>query len=354
MVKKRIVGLDLMRVFLALLVFMFHSRMHFECDYFILNGFVDMGAVAMTGFFMLSGYALYITYSDKELVKMRELKPFYIKRAITILPLYFFIAIVFSICDFILGKAHINEYLILFPVETFCLQSTFSSLFGYIHNGGTWFISCIIICYIIYPFLQTILSQISNRSKIILILILTGILLYAPIVQGYLKLQTIYSNPFYRLLEFTIGILLALINSIEDNKILHICRTKVALIISVVLFVSLVTLGRYLVPLDYMLFNWIAIPCFCAIIIAIGKIQFSYFHDNKVLKYLSSLSFSFFLCQVLPIWMISRKVCDMMDTDNNIIRITVSFSLCFVSAVLIHGFVEIPICKYLNKKYLSK
>lgn len=356
MEKKRIVGLDLMRVAFALLIFMFHSRMHFKCDYGILNEFVDMGAIAMTGFFMLSGYALYITYSDKDLIKLREIKQFYIKRAITILPLYFFIAIVFSICDFIMGKAHIDEYLVLFPVETLCLQSTFSSLFGYVHNGGTWFISCIIICYIIYPFLQTVLSQMTNRSKIVLLLIVAGILLYAPIVRGYFKLQLIYSNPFYRLLEFSIGILLAQINnSATNSRILKFCMTKVSFVISVGLLVSLITLGRYLgLPRDYMLFNWIAIPSFVAIIIAMGKIPFPSLQDNRVLQYLSKISFTFFLCQVLPIWAISRKVCDMIMPDNNMIRIITSFTICVVGAVMIHEFVETPISNFLRKKYLSK
>ena len=52
----RAVGLDLMRISMALLVFMFHSRCHvLHCSYGFLNLFVDMGAVAMTGFFLLSG-----------------------------------------------------------------------------------------------------------------------------------------------------------------------------------------------------------------------------------------------------------------------------------------------------------
>mgnify|MGYP003420872992 FL=1 len=131
----------------------------------------------------------------------------------------------------------------------------------------------------------------SNRSKIVLLLIVAGILLYAPIVRGYFKLQLIYSNPFYRLLEFTIGILLAQINnSATNSRILNFCMTKVSFVISVGLLVSLITLGRYLgLPRDYMLFNWIAIPCFVAIIIAMGKIPFPSLQDNRVLQYLSKI-----------------------------------------------------------------
>ena len=57
----RAIGLDLMRISLALLIFAFHSRIHvLQCNYGLLNGFIDMGAIAMTGFFLLSGYALFL------------------------------------------------------------------------------------------------------------------------------------------------------------------------------------------------------------------------------------------------------------------------------------------------------
>ena len=65
--QNRIVGLDFFRVILAVLVFVFHSNMHFGCDYGIFNHFARMGAIAMTGFFMLSGYAL--TYSYPQVMK---------------------------------------------------------------------------------------------------------------------------------------------------------------------------------------------------------------------------------------------------------------------------------------------
>lgn len=352
--KTRLIGLDLMRVALALLIFMFHSLIHFNCNYYFLNEFVSAGAIAMTGFFMLSGYALYYSYSDKNLITVTEIKPFYIKRAITILPLYFFIAITFTICDFIQGIAHLDEFLVLFPVETLCLQSTFSSLFSYGHNIGTWFISCIVICYAIYPFLQTMISQISNRSRVILLIVLIGILLYAPIVQMFFKLQPIYSNPFYRLLEFTIGILLAQNNcSSIDNKILNLFRNKYMLMFSVVLLVVLISLALHIgIPNNYMLLNWIAIPCFCVMIIALGVIPFSSLKNNRTLAYLSSISFTFFLCQVLPVWTVSGKVCDWIGIDINILKIVVSFLFCVVGAVLIHELVEKPASKLLKEKFL--
>lgn len=351
---QRLPGLDLMRVSLAFLIYLFHSKIHFKCDYYFLNDFVEVGAIAMTGFFLLSGYALYISYSGKDLTRIKEIKTFYIKRAITVLPLYFFIAIAFTVCSFVFGAAHLNEVLILLPVETLCLQSTFSSLFGYAHNGGTWFISCILICYVLYPFFQTLLSQISNRTRVLLLALFTGILLYAPIVQQYFNLHSIYTNPFYRLLEFSIGIILAQINySAKENKVFVFMRSKITLICVVVLLIVLISIAiRYGMPADYMLLNWIALPCFSVILLASGSISFPSLSNNKVLQYLSSISFTFFLCQVLPLWIVSQKVCSLLGSNSNLIKILVSFIFCILGAVIIHECIEKPASKFLKEKLL--
>ena len=351
--KQRIIGLDLFRIALAVLVFMFHSQLHFGCDYSFLNEFVRVGPIAMTGFFLLSGYVLYYTYSDKELKSKMSLKTFYVKRAIAIIPLYFFILAVSTVCDFYFGVAKWEDYLILFPVETLCLQSTFSSLSDYAHNGGTWFISCLVICYAIYPFIQTLTVQLSKKSRLILLLLFVFVLLYAPLVQIHFKVHTIYSNPFYRLIEFSIGVLLAQINEMSGSRVLDVLRTKCALLIVTALLVILILLARQIgVPPHYMLFNWIAVPCFCGILLALGKIPFSKMANNQMILYLSRVSFTFFLCQVLPLWAISNSVCVLMGTDSNLIKIVVSLFVCTIGAILIHEWVECPSSRVLKKKFL--
>ena len=59
---QRIIGLDILRISLAILIHMFHSWIHFGCSYSYLNDFVSVGAIAMTGFFLLSGYSLRMVY----------------------------------------------------------------------------------------------------------------------------------------------------------------------------------------------------------------------------------------------------------------------------------------------------
>lgn len=253
----RFAGLDILRVFLALLIYMFHAHTSFECDFFIFNDFVDVGAIAMTGFFILSGYCLHISSSHKDLSKLAEIKTFYLKRLITVLPLYYFIAIMYTIWATFEGLVSVRDNIILFPVETLGLQSVFSSLFGVSHNGGTWFISCILICYAVYPFIQQLLSQIGSKSKLFMAIVFCGILFYAPFVRKAFHLQEIYTNPFFRLLEFTIGVIVAQLNYASvNNKILDFLKTRTSLIILSVFFFVAVTFARRIgVPADYMLYD---------------------------------------------------------------------------------------------------
>ncbi|MGN0999480.1 MAG: hypothetical protein ACI4PO_08005, partial [Faecousia sp.] len=57
--RQRLVGLDIFRIASALVVMLFHSWCHIGCTYGVLEPFISMGAVFMTGFFLLSGFSLF-------------------------------------------------------------------------------------------------------------------------------------------------------------------------------------------------------------------------------------------------------------------------------------------------------
>ncbi|MCR4840642.1 MAG: hypothetical protein K5848_03770, partial [Lachnospiraceae bacterium] len=54
--------LDILKLFFAAVVCLFHTRMHLGCDYGPLAGLASVGGAIMTGFFMLSGYSLFTGY----------------------------------------------------------------------------------------------------------------------------------------------------------------------------------------------------------------------------------------------------------------------------------------------------
>ena len=184
--KRRYVGLDLFRIVAIAATCAFHTVIHLGADYGVLQPLVQMGAVFMTAFFMISGYSLFVNYASKNLAEFQNMKPFWRKRFIGIVPLYYVASLLFILfCHVwytVLGNGtySVMDELRLAPIEILGLQSVFHSLFSLSHNGGTWFVSCILLCYLVYPLLQEVARQISTKARLVLLCLFAGILLYAP------------------------------------------------------------------------------------------------------------------------------------------------------------------------------
>lgn len=307
----------------------------------------------MTGFFLLSGYTLNLT--NQMVNDAGDIKKFYIKRLITILPLYYVYALI-NIAQNILfdGSGALAEELILFPIETLGIQSVFATLFPYSHNGGSWFISCILICYFLYPLLQTLTKGLTDNKRILIILTLAFILLWSPFVQHYFNLQTIYSNPFFRILEFTIGVLVSQMNLRADtnNQLILILRKPLMSILTVICLIAGVSIAYYIgIPHDFMLYNWVALPCFISLLVSLGYINF---RPTKFVQYMSNISFSIFLSQLIVVWYGVKYILSYIGCDSNIAKIFTSAAVCFGIANFLHFCIEKPATKYLKTKFVNK
>lgn len=361
-VNQRIIGLDLLRISLAVLIFLFHSHIHvLKCDYGVMNGFINMGAIAMTGFFLLSGYVINLSTRKSDMANPKEISKFYVKRMIAILPLYYAYALVNIVINVIQnGSSAAVEELLLFPIETLCIQSVFASLFNFSHNGGSWFISCIMICYFVFPLLDIITKGLSNRARVLAILVLSVVLLWSPFVEYFFNCQSIYSNPFFRMLEFIIGILVCQMNMKYDtiDKFTQFLRQPWVCFLSVIALVLCVSVAQYIhVPGHYMLYSWIALPCFVSLLFSLGHIRFEKLQGSKTIHYLSAISFSFFLSQQLIVWNTVSFLTIKLELDGdvaNIFNILLSLSLCFGIANMYYYLVEKPSTKYLKAKLFCK
>ena len=154
--------LDIFRIFICGMVFLFHAVIHkfwiIEQDSFFYPNLAT-GALYMDAFFLLSGFLLYYLYFDKiQDVSIENLKTFYLKRIKRIYPHYILSTIVISII--------IGFVIWAIPVEVFCLQGFFPSLFFEMGNGGTWFISCLFFSYLLFPVLNMIINYLAKRIKI--------------------------------------------------------------------------------------------------------------------------------------------------------------------------------------------
>lgn len=158
----RIVGFDYLRVVTAVFVFLFHSWMHLGVSFGKLTFFISEGAIFMTLFFILSGYLLGMKYGHIQ-INTASLKSFYLRRLVSILPLYWFCAILYS---FLWGKGSLTENILLIPIEFIGLQTLFSTIIEVSHNSGTWFISCLLFCYLFSPLSFAFFRDLTIKGKV--------------------------------------------------------------------------------------------------------------------------------------------------------------------------------------------
>lgn len=351
-ISERLIGLDLFRIIAAVFVFLFHSHMHIQCDYGVFNDFINMGAIFMTAFYLLSGYTLFYVYNKTDLGQIKNITTYYFKRAIGIMPLYYVVAISYV---FLLGSETMKQNILLAPIETLGLQSVFTSIFAFTHNGGTWFVSCLLICYLIYPFIQEVTKQIKIKTKWWIIATCVFVLLWSTLIQIYFSTGSIYANPFFRLLEFIIGVLLcSMKNELESFKNIRLLYSWIAVIVEFLILVIGVTIASKIgIPRDYMLYSWVALPMFMLMLISLSGIRNSKIRENRTIKYLCSISYAFFYAQFYT-WEITRYILGMLRTDRNIIKIIVSFLVCLFISILLYEMIEKPFARGLKKKLLKK
>ena len=332
---------------MVICVFLFHTNIHLKAEYGIFNSFIRMGACCMTGFFLLSGYVLSINYNNIE-INADSLSNFYKKRFISLIPMYWIVSFAY-----IIMYKQVKDNLILLPIEILGLQSFFSSIFDISHNGGTWFISCLILCYFLFPFIQYIVRSLNRKNRLLVFGLLSFILLYSSVVVWYFNLNSIYSNPFFRLVEFCIGmILFSFKEDIEKNKFCKILLNKYAIIVELLIFIISVSISVYLnIGVgNYMLYNFISLPLFILMIISCSGVKFEGYRLNKVLEFLSGVSYMFFLSQLF-IFDLTKNILVVIKKDTNLLRICISLFLCLLLSFVLHKFEVIIISK--SKKVLK-
>lgn len=85
------------RFITALVVFLFHCRIHlnWETGIDIFDRFINHGAVFMTGFFVLSGFIMAHVYAFTDFTKISNIRSFYLKRFAKIYPTYALTTIIY-------------------------------------------------------------------------------------------------------------------------------------------------------------------------------------------------------------------------------------------------------------------
>ena len=351
---ERMLGVDLVRIVSVLVVFFFHSNIHAcKITYGIFTPFVNVGAITMTTFYMISGFALYHVYRKKDYSSISELKRFYLKRVIGIVPVYYAVCVLFDIYQY--KRTPIMQVIAMLPMDLLGIQSWFTGISQYSHVGGTWFISCILFSYFLFPLLATIIKQLLLKEKICLYVIITLILIYAPFAQHALALSSIYPNPLFRLLEFTLGILIYAIivdEKFKYDSIISKLRSWPVIVLEFAVWITGVTLAIKLDLFDddCMLYSWINIPIYTLMFISLsGRNISNSLEKVKVIPFSAKISYTFFLAQLF-LWSPAKRLSELSGVDSNLTRLVISFVLCTMIAIFLNKAIELPCKKILMGK----
>lgn len=221
--KQEFFAINALRFLAAFWVLLFHTSIHFgKINYLsFIQPVLDQGTLAMTLFFMLSGFILsyrYSSFSNKE-----DLPNYFASRIARLYPVYLFMGITTL---WRLGDGANRFWIIenwgyigaipfaLFAIFLFIFaaQAWFPSLFSIWNFGGSWSLSVEAFFYTLFPSLRERIGRFGNRAltfstillPFIIFCISTGLLLSLTTENNTSKI--FYVLPIFRLPEFLLGI----------------------------------------------------------------------------------------------------------------------------------------------------
>lgn len=166
---------------------------------------IRLGGFAVCFFFMLSGFVLSCGYQDKILTGTVKYKDFIAGRALRIYILHWLLVPI----GFYMHRVdwgYTGKYLV---ANILLLQSWIPDHYSYYSgNGVSWFLSTLLFCYIVYPFLIKRLSVLHLKGNMIIgiLLFFVRIVLESIIPQDS-AVDWLYISPFTRWIDFCMGIL---------------------------------------------------------------------------------------------------------------------------------------------------
>lgn len=155
-------SLDLLRALACIMVLGVHFVQHFPIPGAI-GAFFEKGSTGVGFFFILSGYLAYCSL-EKEFSRNSKfsdvLITFYIKRAVHVLPLYYFVILVYFVIFSYLGTIPVDNSRLYWIRYIFLINRWIPSTDEFwINLGATWSISVFVLFYLLVPFIYCVVKN---------------------------------------------------------------------------------------------------------------------------------------------------------------------------------------------------
>ena len=301
-----------LRAIAVLMVFFYHLNINI----------FSKGYLGVDIFFVISGYVITKQLEERFFINNKlEIKKFFLKRILKIVPVYFFIITIVFLTFVFFGP--LTEYdfyrdkikFIYFFVSNFYYQNLNKSYFDNIFDdplNHTWSLGVEMQFYLAFPIFFYFLKKNLKQELIIKILLFTISISIAAIIYLSENKNLIFYSPFFRAWEFFQGSLvyfLTKISSKNDKKKTIIEEKKSWLIF------LLITITIFFPNKENLVFNQFIIVFLTSLFIFFKKNKTSFFFSNKFLVYIGNISYSFYLWH-LPVIYFSNIY---LKSENNVI-----------------------------------
>jgi len=344
----RIYTLTSLRFFGALGIYLHHLG----------YGHGAMGCIAISFFFLLSGFIMAYNYNEKfSEISSKDFLEYLLHRIMRIYPLYVLTFIVSIPLEQILHQeTNIkNTLLVAFLLQTYLPIGV--QAFSY--NGVSWFIADILFFYAITPFILLLYhrTKIIRNGKVLLISLFFTFLIafiisyvFRDTMEPYhLGYWFIFISPYYRIFDYLLGfqsglIFLLVKDKIRDNKMLLFSSLEIGSIIFLAISYHF----------DFLAFDSLVCDLYYdpALIIIIfifaiqGGILSSHLLSLRTLINLGKISYGIYIIQYVIIlyfaYLFSYNIFDTTSLNNVPIKITL-FILIVILSFASNRFFEKPI-----------
>jgi len=315
--------LDFIRSIAVMMIIFFHYNVWtgriVSADYVFLKYHIFIGTIGVSLFIIVSGASLMLSTKNNY-----EVFDFYKRRFISIFPLFYFTYIFFVL-----------TYAVIFQISPFSERNPVSFILTIIgldgllsyripnyYLIGEWFLGCIIIIYLMFPFIKYLFTL--NKHLYMLASFIIWLLIY----KFYNLDMPIYSFPLFRIFEFIFGMYFVSFCTNNSSKS-SIALIAVALSGMVIIYccdqVSSIIVGH------------IILGIFVFIILASLSYLIGNFLPRRLIHFISSYSYTAFLLHhIILKWMITH----FKDSINSVYLNLALFFLTVISIFLISYIIQ--------------
>jgi peptidoglycan/LPS O-acetylase OafA/YrhL len=242
------------------------------------------GGAAVSFFFILSGFILTYTYARPGAPAI-AIRPYYAARFARVYPVYA-LGLLVSAPLFIAEHVAAGKVpqMLVKAVTAATLTQSYVPRLVLAWNGPGWSLSAESFFYVLFPSMAVLVTKLTWRAALYWIVAIWLVIISVPLAysviqpDGLTKLEVwnfvfwanlVRYNPFVRLPEFVLGMLLGRIHTVQQREDFSLLRTRgfpEAVAIAIVLGLALRTEHQYL-----FIHNGGLAPLFCILILALSE-----------------------------------------------------------------------------------